>query len=142
MVDKLNSTDIFVGGIENLDGDFRASATISAGDVVKLDGTTTGSQPDVSPVDTAGTDGFGVAAHDASSGEAVTVIMTGGQARTKVATGTSAISPGDQLTANGSGSEGGVKAVGTSGDEVVGKALTSSVSNEVVMLVDTGGDNA
>lgn len=140
MVDKLNSTDVFVGGLEHLDGNFRAAGTINATELVEMDGTETGNMPDVISADSDGADGFGVAAHDASSGDAITVLMTGAHART-TADDPGGISPGDLLTSNGSsGTVGSVESTSTANDEIVGKALSSDDSNEVVMLIDTGGD--
>lgn len=134
MVDKLNSTDRFVGGLENTDGELRASEAISAGDPVKYDGTSTGTKADVSVSDTEGEAIAGVALHAASgSGEPITVAQVGAEVRTN---SSGSISPGNPLTAKGDGS---VNVSTTDAHHVVGQAKTKSDSNEVVMLVGGGG---
>lgn len=138
--DKLNSTDRVVGGIENYDGNLRASAAISAGEPVEFDGTETGNVPDVSAVGTQGNPIAGVAMVDASSsGDSVSVAQTGAEVRTN-ASGATAPSVGDQLVAAANGSVIRV-AEATTGDAIVGVAKTSeSGQGEVVMLVDLGGE--
>lgn len=135
MVDKLNSSDIFVGGLENLDGGpARSTEAISAGDVVALNGTLTGTVPDVKVSDTAGEACFGVAVHAAgSAGEAVTIAQTGAEVKVN-ATGT--INPGATLISAGTGA---VKANDTAGAEQVGFAQTNQVGGDVVMEVTLSG---
>lgn len=133
--DKLNSTDRFVGGLENLDGNYRASGAISAGDAVHFDGTETGNVPDVSVSDTSGEQLAGIAVHDAAgAGDPITLAQTGAEVR---ANATAGISPGDPVGAEGDGS---VNTTDTAGDAVAGVAKTASAGGEVVMLVTLSGD--
>ena len=125
-----DSTDRFVGGLENFSSEFIANGSINAGDLVELSG-----DNDVQQASTDGADGIGVAMYDAADNEAVTVAMTGAQVRVN----SSGLSAGDLVTSNGGTSAGQVATAGTTGDEVVGKCLISTSSNEAVIEIDLGG---
>lgn len=137
--DKLNSTDRFVGGLENIDGNLRAGEVISAGDVVEYNGTATGTVADVQRGANSGSAIAGVALVDAASaGDPITVAQVGAEVRTNASDG--GISPGDQLVSAGNGSV--IRASqGSAGDAVVGQSKTNEDNQgEVVMLVNNGGD--
>ena len=125
-----DSTDRFVGGLENFSSEFVANGSINAGDLVELSSDNT-----VQQASTHGADGIGVAMHDAADNEAITVAMTGAIVRVNA----SGLSAGDLATSNGGTSAGQVATAGTTGDEVVGKALTGTSSNVAVMEIDLGG---
>lgn len=126
-----DSTDRFVGGLRNFSSEFVASGSINAGDLVELSGDNT-----VQQGSSDGSDGVGVAMHDASDGEAITVALVGTQVRVNSLNGVSA---GDPLTNHGSTSAGQVATADTTGDEVIGRALTAGSGNVCVMLVTSGG---
>lgn len=126
-----DSTDRFVGGIENFSSEFVANGSINGGDLVELSADNT-----VQQASTDGADGIGFAMFDAADGEAVTVAMTGALVRVNTATGVSA---GDLVTSNGGTSAGQVATAGTTGDEVVGKAIVGESGNVSVVEVDLGG---
>lgn len=140
MVDKLNSTDRLVGGIENTDGELRASGSINAGDVVTYDGSETGVQPDVSVSGTVGETVAGVALHDASSaGDPITVAQTGAEVRVNASGGANDISGGDQLVSAGNGST--IRSQdASSNDAFFGIAKRSEAGGEVVALLTLTGE--
>lgn len=138
MPDQLNSTDIFVGGLENIDGDVHASGSISAGDVVEM----TANDNEVKTSDSDNIEGWGVALYGVSDGEAVAVAKNGAEVTVSFDTGdTDGANPGDTLTTNGStGSAGTVKATDGAGQGVLGQAKTNVHSNSVVVALGQGGD--
>lgn len=126
-----DSTDRFVGGLENFSSEFIANGSINAGDLVELSG-----DNDVQQNSTDGSDGIGVAMHDASDNEAITVAMSGAIVRVN---STNSVSAGDLVTSHGGTSAGRVDTASATGDEVVGKALIGGSSNEAVIEIDLGG---
>lgn len=129
-----NSTDRFVGGLENMSSEFIADGSINAGDAVKLSGNN-----DCTQSDTDGEGFLGVAMHDASDGEAVTVAMVGAMVRVNA---DNTLSAGDLVTSHGGTSAGRVNTGDATGDVISGYAVIGGSSNEAVVLITgPGGDN-
>lgn len=125
-------TDVFKGGVENIDGNVHANGSISASDHVDLTG-----DDQVEAVDTDGTSGYGVAMYDASSGDAVAVATVGA----KVVVNSTGVSAGDFVTANGSsGSAGQVTTANGTGDEILGKALTGTSGGTCEIMITLAGE--
>lgn len=124
-------TDVFRGGLENIDGDLHANGSISAGDLVDLTG-----DNQVEAASTTGADGYGVAMYDASSGDAVAVATVGA----KVEVNSTGITAGDLLTSNGGNTAGQVATADGTGDEIVGRALTGTSGGTCIALLAMGGE--
>jgi predicted transcriptional regulator len=126
-------SDIFVGGLENIDGDLVADGTISAGDLVDVTG-----DNQVKAASTTGADGYGVALYDAVDGEAVAVATVGAKV---IVNSLNAVSAGAALTSNGGNTAGEVQTASSSGDFIVGKATVGGANGTCTMLITLGGDN-
>lgn len=128
-----DSTDRFVGGLENMSSEFIANGTVNAGDAVKLTGNN-----DCEQVDTDGEGFIGVAMTDAADNEAVTVAMVGAMVRVNA---DNTLSAGDLVTSHGGTSAGRVNTGDATGDVISGYAVIGGSSNEaVIMITGPGGD--
>jgi predicted lipoprotein len=113
------SGQVLVEGHENL-RHFEAQGSISAGQVVKTDSSTSGRTAVVA--NTSGEQAIGVAIEDASSGEQLAVAMEGAIVR---------VSPDDAVTSGNylavdAGTDNGEVTPAASGDAIVGVALQDS----------------
>lgn len=123
------SGQVVVEGHENLRS-FEAQGSISAGQVVKCDSSTSGRT--VVVADSSGEQAIGVAGEDASSGEQVRVAMEGAVVR---------VSPDDSVTSQNflavdAGTDNGEVTPAASGDAVIGIALQDSTgTNEEAGLI-------
>ncbi|QLG62824.1 hypothetical protein [Halorarum salinum] len=125
-------SDVFVGGLENLDGDLVANGSISARDQVELTG-----DNQVEAVASDGVAGYGVAMYDAVSGDAVAVATTGA----KVEVNSTGVSAGDFVTGHGStGDAGQVTTADGTGDEILGEALTGTADGTCEVMITLGGE--
>jgi len=124
-------SDYFAGGVENIDGDLHANGSISQGDHVDLTG-----DDQVEANDTSNTAGYGVALYAAESGEAVAVATVGA----KVKVNSTGVSAGDFVTSNGGTTAGQVQTASTTGDEILGKALTGTASGTCEIMITLGGE--
>jgi hypothetical protein len=124
-------SDVFKGGVENIDGDLHANGSISARDLVDLTGAN-----QVEAASTTGADGYGVALYDAESGDAIAVATVGA----KVEVSATGVSAGDLVTSNGGNTAGQVQTAGTTGDEIVGRALTGTNGGVATILISHGGE--
>lgn len=125
-------SDIFVGGLENIDAQLDANGSISQSDQVELTG-----DNQVEAPSSDGVAGYGVAMYDAESGDAVAVATEGA----KVVVNATSVSAGDFVTSNGSsGSAGQVTTADGSGDEILGKALTGDANGTCQVLITLGGE--
>lgn len=114
---------------------FSASAAITAGQVVKLDG-----DQSVTPADTNGEAVIGVATQTVSSGDQVQVLGTGARV---VFTASEGISAQDPLAVGTGTNNGEVQTANTSGDTIIGYALDGSAGSQgdtFVGVIDLGGD--
>lgn len=113
---------------------FTAGAAVEAGQVVKVTGDT-----EVSPVDTDGEGGIGVAVQSAAAGDTVMVVGNSGRV---LYTAGDTVSAGDPLTSyGGTGDEGTVAPAVTTGDSIVGYALEGAAADgTLVGVVDRGGE--
>jgi len=123
-------SDIFVGGVENIDGSLHANGSISQSDLVDLTG-----DNQVEAASTTGADGYGVAMYDASSGDAVAVATVGA----KVVVNSTGVTAGDLVSSNG-GNNAGQVATASAGDEIVGRALTGTSNGTCTILISHGGE--
>lgn len=115
---------------------FTAGEDVLRGQVVKV-----GGDISVQPSDTDGEVTHGVAVQGVSSGDTVTVAMSGCEVEATAGTGT--ITAGDALTSHGgTGEEGQVDTAGATGDSIIGYALEgSSAQGDLVrMYIDAGGE--
>jgi hypothetical protein len=115
---------------------FTAGEDVIRGQVVKCGGSIS-----VQPSDTDGEVTHGVAVQTVSSGDQVTVAMSG--VEVEMTAGTSGISAGDALTSHGgTGEEGQVDTASATGDSIVGYALegSSSQGDLVRAVIDLGGE--
>lgn len=126
-----DSTDRFVGGLENMSSEFVASGTINGGDAVKLSGDNT-----VTQSDTDGEAFEGIAMYDAADGEAVTVALLGAMVRANAATGLAA---GESVTSHGGTSAGQVDTGTTTGDVVSATCIIGESGGEAVILITGPG---
>jgi len=124
-------SDVFVGGLENIDGDLHANGSISASDLVDLTGAN-----QVEAASTTGADGYGVALYDATSGDAVAVATVGA----KVVVSATGVSAGDLVTSNGGNTAGQVATASSTGDEIVGRALTGTSGGTATIMISHGGE--
>jgi len=124
-------SDVFVGGVENIDGQLHANGSISQSDLVELTG-----DDQVEAASTTGADGYGVAMYDASSGDAVAVATVGA----KVVVNSTGVSAGDLVTSNGGNTAGQVQTANSTGDEIVGRALTGTSNGTCEVLLAMGGE--
>jgi hypothetical protein len=124
-------SDIFKGGVENIDGNVHANGSISAGDLVELTG-----DDQVEAASTNGADGYGVAMYDATSGDAVAVATVGA----KVVVNSTGVTAGDLVTSNGGNTAGQVQTANSTGDEIVGRALTGTSGGTCEVLLAMGGE--
>jgi hypothetical protein len=124
-------SDIFKGGVENIDGNVHANGSISAGDLVELTG-----DDQVEAASTNGADGYGVAMYDATSGDAVAVATVGA----KVVVNSSGVTAGDLVTSNGGNTAGQVQTANSTGNEIVGRALTGTSGGTCEVLLAMGGE--
>lgn len=124
-------TDVFKGGVENIDGNVHANGSISAGDLVELTG-----DDQVEAASTNGADGYGVAMYDATSGDAVAVATVGA----KVVVNSTGVTAGDLVTSNGGNTAGQVQTANSTGDEIVGRALTGTSGGTCEVLLAMGGE--
>lgn len=113
---------------------FTASADITAGQVVKLDG-----DQSVTPADTGGETAIGIATQTVATGDTLTVL--GNSARVRY-TAAGAVSAGDPLTVDATTNNGEVGTASTTGDSVIGYALESAGAqgDTFVGVVDRGGE--
>jgi len=113
---------------------FTASAAITRGQVVKLDG-----DQSVTPANANGEATIGVAAQTVASGDELMVIGNGGRV---LYTAAESVSAGDPLTPGTSTNNGEVQTANTTGDTVIGYALESASSQGTtfVGVVDRGGN--
>jgi hypothetical protein len=113
---------------------FVASADITAGQVVKLDG-----DQSVTPADTGGENAIGVATQTVASGDTLTVVGNSGRVRFTAA---GAVSAGDPLTVDATTNNGEVGTASTTGDNIIGYALESAGSqgDTFIGVVDRGGE--
>lgn len=125
-------SDVFAGGVENIDGDLHANGTIEQSDHVDLTG-----DDQVEAVDEDGVSGYGVAMYAASSGDAVAVATVGA----KVVVNSTGVSAGDFVTGHGTtGNAGQVTTADATGDEILGKALTGTSNGTCEILITLGGE--
>lgn len=125
-------SDVFAGGLENIDGDLHANGSISASDQVELTG-----DNQVEAVSSDGVAGYGVAMYDAESGDAIAVATTGA----KVVVNSTGVSAGDFVTGHGStGNAGQVTTADGTGDEILGRALTATANGTCEILITLGGE--
>lgn len=122
-------SDVFAGGLENIDGDLHANGSISQSDLVELTG-----DEQVEAVSTAGNAGYGVAMYDASSGDAVAVATVGA----KVKVNSSSVSAGDFVTAGTTNGQ--VVTANSTGDEIVGRALTGTSNGTCEVMLTLAGE--
>lgn len=123
--------DIFVGGLENIDGDLVANGSISARDQVELTG-----DNQVEAVSSDGAAGYGVALYDAESGDPVAVATTGA----KVEVSSTGVTAGDFVTGHGTtGDAGQVTTADGAGDQHLGQALTGTASGVSIVLITIAG---
>lgn len=116
---------------------FTANEDVLRGQVVKV----AGGDIAVQPSDTDGEVTHGVAVQTVSSGDPVTVAMSG--VEVEMTAGTSGISRGDALTSHGAtGEEGQVDTASATGDSIIGYALEgSSAQGDLVRaVIDLGGE--
>jgi len=115
---------------------FNADEAVLRGQVVKV-----GGNIGVEPSDTDGEVTHGVAVQSVSSGDQVTVAMSG--CEVDATAGSGSISAGDPLTSHGgTGEEGQVDTASATGDSIIGYALEgSSAQGDLVrMYIDAGGE--
>lgn len=128
-----DSTDRFVGGLENFSSEFVADGSINGGDAVKLS-----SDNQVTQSDTDGEPAVGIAMYDVADGEPVTVALVGAMVRANAATGLAADEP---VTSHGGTSAGQVDTGDTTGDAVFGQCIIGESGGEAVILITgLGGD--
>lgn len=114
---------------------FTASAAITAGQVVKLDGDLS-----VTPADSNGEVAIGVATQTVASGDQVYVAGNGARVRY---TAGEAISANDPLTVNAGTNNGEVGTANSTGDHIVGYALDGTAASQgdtFEGIVDVGGE--
>jgi hypothetical protein len=116
---------------------FTANEDVLRGQVVKI----AGGDIAVQPSDTDGEVTHGVCVQTVSSGDQVTVAMSG--VEVEMTAGTNSISRGDPLTSHGgTGEEGQVDTASATGDSIIGYALEgSSAQGDLVRaVIDLGGE--
>ena len=121
------STDRFVGGLENIDGELVAGEDLSAGDAVDVS-----NDNEVSQVSANGDQGYGVAMYDVSNGDPVAVATVGAKVRVNAATDAG---PGPAAAQT----DGTVDDAAT-GDAVMGIITESESGGDAIMLVTGSGE--